>query len=231
MIIIYNGSRADYSIAYWVNEALQKMGIDSKIIPENNKIHYERFCKKYMDYIVLIGDREEVVKMAIAATHYQIPIIHIGGGEVSLGSYDDTYRAMISQAASYHFVINKQARMRLISMGIAPDRIYMVGSPRIDYIHRLCFAEYTFASCPTGLFIYHPETKIKNGLGKIGIVYEALKETNCNYIIIYPNNDNHSVFIKGFLDEINDNNKFSVFSKLTYRQYLDVLFSVTKRKG
>ena len=54
--------------------------------------------KKYTAAIVL-GDRYESLIFALCCFNLRIPIIHIGGGSITLGSLDDIYRKCISQMA------------------------------------------------------------------------------------------------------------------------------------
>ena len=58
------------------------------------------------DKIVLLGDRLETLLAAISAYTLNIPIIHIGGGEITEGSVDDSYRHCITKLSSFHLVSN-----------------------------------------------------------------------------------------------------------------------------
>src|SRR3990172_149161 len=55
------------------------------------------FAKSKCDCVVVLGDRSESF-IAAAATHiFRIPIVHIHGGEVTEGAYDDAFRHSISK--------------------------------------------------------------------------------------------------------------------------------------
>ena len=45
--------------------------------------------KKY-DFILVLGDRYEILSFVISAAFFKIPIIHFSGGEISSGSIDDS---------------------------------------------------------------------------------------------------------------------------------------------
>ena len=67
--------------------------------------------------VILVGDRTETLAAASASVICNIPIIHIHGGELSLGSMDEKLRHAISKLSSMHFVSHKVHRKRLIQMG------------------------------------------------------------------------------------------------------------------
>ena len=70
---------------------------------------------------MILGDRYEVFASAIAANNFQIPIIHLSGGLLSLGSQDEYYRHSITKLSKYHFTTSKKSRKRVIQMGEEPQ--------------------------------------------------------------------------------------------------------------
>tara|TARA_Y100000591_G_scaffold330407_1_gene361338 strand:- start:2085 stop:3236 length:1152 start_codon:yes stop_codon:yes gene_type:complete len=85
------------------------------------------------DIVVLVGDRFEVMAVAIAAAYMNIPIAHTMGGEVT-GTIDESIRHAITKFAHYHFPANEDAKERLIKLGEDPTHVYNVGCPRMDLI-------------------------------------------------------------------------------------------------
>ena len=83
------------------------------------------------DLLLLLGDRGEMLAGAIAALHLGVPSVHLHGGERS-GTVDEPLRHAISKLATWHFAATAQARERLIAMGEAPDRVFVVGAPGLD---------------------------------------------------------------------------------------------------
>lgn len=63
--------------------------------------------------LVILGDRFETLAAATAAHLMGIPIAHLHGGEVSLGSKDDKMRRAITQLATYHFVASETSAFRV----------------------------------------------------------------------------------------------------------------------
>ena len=55
------------------------------------------------DYLIVLGDRYESFAAATAAHLSNIKVVHIHGGEVSLGSLDNKLRNAISQLSTIHF--------------------------------------------------------------------------------------------------------------------------------
>ena len=69
------------------------------------------------DAVVILGDRYEMLGVASAALMMHIPIIHLCGGELTLGAMDDSIRHSISKMASLHFVSTKAYKKRLMQLG------------------------------------------------------------------------------------------------------------------
>lgn len=89
------------------------------------------------DLLIVLGDRFEIFAAAQAALFLRIPIAHIGGGDVTVGAFDEAMRHSLSKLAQLHFVTNDAAAQRLARMGEQPQHIFNVGSPGLDYLHRM----------------------------------------------------------------------------------------------
>ncbi|NVK18603.1 MAG: UDP-N-acetylglucosamine 2-epimerase (hydrolyzing) [Methylocystaceae bacterium] len=88
------------------------------------------------DLIMLLGDRFEIFAAAQAALFLKIPVGHIGGGDVTVGAFDEAMRHSISKMSHLHFATNEEAVKRLQYMGEDPTHIFNVGSPGLDFIKR-----------------------------------------------------------------------------------------------
>jgi UDP-hydrolysing UDP-N-acetyl-D-glucosamine 2-epimerase len=84
------------------------------------------------DLLVLLGDRFEIMAAALAAHLQRIPIVHLSGGDETLGSLDDAMRHAISRLAALHLPANDESARRLRALGIPEDRIAVVGSTALD---------------------------------------------------------------------------------------------------
>lgn len=85
-----------------------------------------------VDFAVVHGDRYEIVAATLAASLMGVPVVHIGGGDVTEGSQDEGYRHAISKMAHLHCVPHADAADRLIAMGEHPDRVHVTGDPELD---------------------------------------------------------------------------------------------------
>ena len=137
-ILVVSGSRADYGLLEWpVKKMAEEFNVTrvkiwgDAFFDAYLNVHCElRDCK--YDLLLILGDRYEILAAATAAHLQRIPIAHIGGGDVTEGSYDDAMRDCISRMASLHFVTSTSAMARLSHMGFR--NVHLVGNPGIDYI-------------------------------------------------------------------------------------------------
>ena len=89
------------------------------------------------DFIVLLGDRFEIFSAATVALVRKIPVVHIHGGEITEGAFDDAFRHSITKMSYLHFTSTKEYRKRVIQLGEEPDRVFNIGAVGLENIHRL----------------------------------------------------------------------------------------------
>ena len=89
------------------------------------------------DLVVVLGDRYEIWAAASACLVQRLPLVHIHGGEVTAGAFDEAIRHSITKIAHYHFTSTERYRQRVIQLGENPDHVFNVGSLGIDTIKRL----------------------------------------------------------------------------------------------
>lgn len=129
-----------------------------------------KFSQAFLQYqpecVVILGDRYEVLGVAVAALHNQIPIAHLHGGEVTSGAVDDAVRHAITKMASLHFVAAEPYRKRVIQMGEQSSHVFNVGAMGLDVIQHIPFLNRSeleqglniALTQPLLLVTYHPET-------------------------------------------------------------------------
>ena len=61
------------------------------------------FEKNKIDFLIVLGDRYEMIPICYCATNAHVPIAHISGGEVTEGAIDDAVRHSITKLSCLHF--------------------------------------------------------------------------------------------------------------------------------
>ena len=190
--------------------------------------HYIREFRP--DMIVVHGDRVETLAGAIVGSLNNILVAHIEGGEIS-GTVDELLRHSVTKLAHIHFVANEEARRRLVQMGEAPENIYVIGSPDIDIVLSDRLPDVTEArryyDIPFehyGIFCYHPvTTEIDRLRHDTREVIDALRESQRDFLVIYPNNDNGSDIILDELRKLQGLPHFKLQSSFRFEYYLSLL--------
>lgn len=153
------------------------------------------------DFVLLLGDRGEMLAAAIAAHYQNIGIVHLHGGECS-GSADDTVRHAISTFAHLHFVSNAEAQHFLVNRGEAHWRVIPVGSLRKTEVQRVydlpneererLITRYDLATAhPKVVVAMHPDSKdpvsFDAQIESVLLALRSMKQTQ--FIVIGPNSD------------------------------------------
>ena len=122
--------------------------IDIKISSDNSLgvcksigIGIEAFSEVFVDLepdiCIILGDRYEILSVAIAALVSNIPVAHIHGGELTEGAFDDAIRHSITKMSHLHFVATDSYLKRVIQLGENPSRVFNVGGLGIENINKL----------------------------------------------------------------------------------------------
>lgn len=156
------------------------------------------FNKNKTDLVIILGDRYEALAACISAMFFDIPTMHIHGGEISSGAYDDSIRHAITKMSHYHCTTTKEHMKRVIQLGENPDRVKNFGAPGLEYLKRSNLLSKKELSRELGfdlnnffLFTYHPETLSDITISKqIEQVLKALDNFKDHKILFtYPNAD------------------------------------------
>ena len=84
--------------------------------------------------VIILGDRFELLELAVPLVTSGIVIAHLSGGERTAGAIDDVVRNAISQIATLHYPAHEMAAERLVQMGIPAAQICVAGEPGLDAI-------------------------------------------------------------------------------------------------
>ena len=86
------------------------------------------------DILVLLGDRYEILAIALAATLLNIPIAHIHGGEITQGAIDDRIRHAVTKLACVHFPASDSYANRILQMGEQNESVFNHGAIGLDQL-------------------------------------------------------------------------------------------------
>lgn len=88
------------------------------------------------DCLVVLGDRYEALAVVSSALIMRVPVVHLHGGEITEGAYDDAIRHAITKMSNLHFVATEPYRRRVIQMGEDPGAVFNVGALGLDHMVR-----------------------------------------------------------------------------------------------
>ena len=195
------------------------------------------------DMLVILGDRYEAFAMASACLILKVPVVHLHGGEITQGAFDESIRHAITKMSSLHFTSTEQYKNRVIQLGERPERVFNVGGLGIENIKQLDLLDrkdfeksIDFELGQRNLLVtYHPVTLEENGaLQEFDYLLQALNQLEDTKIIFtMPNSDNNSrVKIQKIENYVNSNKyKACCFTSLGQLRYLSALKHVTAVVG
>jgi UDP-hydrolysing UDP-N-acetyl-D-glucosamine 2-epimerase len=192
--------------------------------------------KTHPDIVVCLGDRFETVQVALAAIVLNIPTAHVAGGECTLGAFDNELRNAITMMADIHFTSNYDYSMNLCKMGINGLKIFTVGSPGLDWIHRAkLLSKQELQQCvsidlnlPFIISCFNPVTReLDKTVEHTYNLCRALHETGKQVIIISSNidpcNDLVRQTVKAYNNEMLYAEKWYCVDNLDHLTYLSLL--------
>lgn len=155
------------------------------------------YAAEDLDVILIMGDRLDMLPAAVASLPFNIPLVHLHGGEVTEGAIDDRIRHALSKLAHWHCVSCASARQRLLAMGESGDRIVVTGAPGLDTLLSapvLTKAEFVSrvrlpAESNFRLVTVHPETNAPVPSAPLTAVLEALAARPGSTLFTAPNSD------------------------------------------
>ena len=212
---------------------------DASDISHNQAITLEMFTDLFMEKkyngIVILGDRYEMLAIAIAAGNTHTPIFHLCGGDTTEGAVDEWIRHSITKMSYLHFPTNVESYKRIIQLGEDPERVFNYGSTSIDNIIKLSNMpkEETLKSigldeCRYAICTYHPVTMEDSDVDKlIGNFFEAIKHTpEIEFIVTKSNADQGGALINELLDMAQGNiSNLHVYTSLGVVRYLSLMKS------
>lgn len=193
----------------------------------------ELFNSKKYNAIVILGDRYEMLAVAIAAGNTHTPIFHMCGGDTTEGAVDEWIRHSITKMSYLHFPTNVESYHRVVQLGEQPSRVFNYGSTSIDNILRFANMSRIEAlrsigmnDCKYAICTYHPVTMENGGIEKdISDFLVAIEGfTDIEFIITKSNADQGGAKINQLLDEADKQiENLHVFASLGVKRYLSLM--------
>ena len=224
-ICIVIGSRADEGLLLWPIKMLQEDGeFDVTVLDlhdasawETMRMTEDGWPRTRPDWVLLLGDRFEILASALGAHLQRIKIAHLCGGDQTEGSYDDAMRDCISRLATLHFVTNEQALARLLAVGYS--QVHLVGSPGIDYIRHGDWLKARPIQEPYVVVSYQPETI--DGTNDLPALLDSLSEKLP--VFLMPNPDRGSEEIRQQIMAFSENCRCLVYEAIPHDEFLNLL--------
>ncbi len=195
------------------------------------------------DFIIIVGDRYEMMSFALTAAYMNIRIIHTMGGEVT-GTIDESIRHALTKFSHIHFVATEQSRLRVIKMGEDPKYVVNTGCPRIDLVKRELrnnsmeiLTKYFNGKKGVGtdidfeapflLISYHPVTTEHDyNRSYMEQILNALHQFRMQALILWPNSDAGGDQIAKAIRTFREHNnklKFSFHKNLPNKIYIHLM--------
>ena len=246
--LIATGMHLSEKFGHTVDEikipVIKKIDIEIEKDPSHSlSITIEKFSKVLKDLksdlVLILGDRYEILGVAIASMLNNIPIAHIHGGETTQGAIDEAIRHSITKMSHLHFTSCEEYRKRVIQLGENPKRVFNVGSLGVENIKTVSLMskeeleksiDFKFGQ-KNLLVTFHPVTLEGNSTQQFKELLSALKELeNTNIIITAPNSDSGNEELFRLIGEFVQNNSNVKYIKslgmvryLSAIQYVDAV--------
>ena len=185
------------------------------------------------DIILVIGDRYEMLIGPLVAIPNNIPTFHFFGGAITEGAIDELIRHGITKMSHYHFVLLDEYKKRLFQLGEETWRVKKIGMPNLINIKSFkpknikILSKYLKFDLtkPFMVVTYHPVTLELSKLRfQINSLIKAIKISNLNAIVTYPNSDpRFKEIIKLFKNELKNRKKFLLAKNLGEEHYFSIM--------
>lgn len=210
---------------------------DARGISKTVAATIERFADCFFDdrpnMVVILGDRTELMGIAMAAANERIPIAHISGGEITEGAVDDYIRHALSKLSFLHFPSTEIYRKRIIQLGEDPARVFNVGALSVENIlgeillDEEEIRELIGFDSAYAIMTFHPVTleDDEEKLHDLQELCKAMESVECGFVITSTNADSYGDKYNECFSDLSTRNpdKYKTFSSLGMKRYLSVL--------
>ncbi len=187
------------------------------------------------DILLVVGDREEAISVSMTGAYMDIPVAHIGGGDIAKdGNIDNSVRYATSKFSHIHFTILEQHKKTLLKLGEDDWRIFNIGNPVLDrfmatpVLSRKQISEninFDIINDKYIVLIQHPIiTDVENEGKNIRQTLDAIIESGYKCLINYPNSDaGNFAIIEAYQEYVKTHKQLFVFKNLDRLNYINIL--------
>ncbi len=187
------------------------------------------------DILLVVGDREEAISVSMTGAYMDIPVAHIGGGDIAKdGNIDNSVRYATSKFSHIHFTILEQHKKTLLKLGEDDWRIFNIGNPVLDrfmatpVLSRKQISEninFDITNDKYIVLIQHPIiTDVENEGKNIRQTLDAIIESGYKCLINYPNSDaGNFAIIEAYQEYVKTHKQLFVFKNLDRLNYINIL--------
>ena len=193
----------------------------------------EIFRKRNYSAVMLLGDRYEILAVAVAAGNTGTPVFHLCGGDTTEGAVDEWIRHSVTKISYLHFVTNAESRKRVIQLGEDPSRVFNYGSTSIDNILTIAnigkeeaLQSIGLKNSKYALCTYHPVTMERgSAVRQAEQLLNAIRAfPEIEFIVTKANADQSGAEINRLLDRAEKEiENLHVFVSLGSRLYLSLM--------
>lgn len=152
-----------------------------------------RIAELKSDTVVVLGDRIEAMAGALAAVTTGRLLVHIHGGDVAPGDFDDALRHAITKLAHVHFAATDASARRIIALGEDPRNVYACGAPGLDVVRetaRLVKPRPPQQRAAQALVIYHAFGRSETVEERTATrILSTVRAAGLRRTVIFPNSD------------------------------------------
>ena len=193
------------------------------------------FAMNRPDMLIVMGDREEPMAGAIAASYHHIPLVHIGGGDhAEDGNVDNPIRHAVSKLAHLHMATTQLSGQRLRASGEEPWRVTVVGAtgldrlvstPHMDRAALDAALGVDWNGAPYVVLLYHPTiTDYAAAAAHIASIADVLKNSGLRVAAMAPNTDPGADAVQAGLNQLaKDCDRVKLFSFLERKVFVNML--------
>lgn len=207
---------------------------DSAAISQTMGRYFQAFAGVFerlnLDFLVVLGDRYELIPICCCAENARVPIAHISGGEITEGAIDDAIRHCVTKLSYLHFPACETYRKRIIQLGESPERVFNVGDPGVENVRTMALPPEREIRRILGLddkpyfsVIFHPVTlDIMKPENQIKELLSAIEKFNgIQFVIMKANADSGGKIINDYLQKyVESHTNCKLFSSLRIEEFL-----------